>query len=838
MKIVIKNSVVLIIILLSFFFSAAQEVIIEANQTPLNEVLISIIDSDYVNISFDDNSLSHFLITKEHNYPSIEKALDGLLTGLPFNYELIDDVWVIYPEIDGAKKSKTKLYISGRVSDKISNEALPYSHVIINGWPTVTDLKGSFSSIFPSEDSIIHVQVSYLGYYVLDTLVSTNRFHDFALIPSSIGLSEVVIVGSKVEKSTQIGILPGLMKLNHKIAHFLPGYGDNSVLNLIRLMPGILASGEQTSELIIWGSYAGQSKVMFDRYTVYGLKNFNDNISAFNPLLAKDIEIHKGGYDARFGERVGGIVNIVGKNGNTESTSFTVNLNNMTLNGMVEIPIFKKGSLIIAYRHTYYNLYNSSDMTKLVKRNNDADTTNDVNIIVIPDYRFRDLNIKYSTTFNSNDLFYISLRGGFDSFSYSINDTIGNRILDKKTSEETSQFGGSIYYGNTLKNGNINSFRLSYSGLNSFYRDDFKQVFPNHAEYLSDDTIHNKLGELSLEYSNIVTINRIHSLESGISIYNNEVKLEEYSFGILTAKLHASSGRLSIFSQDNISIHQNINLKVGFRLNYAPSLKKAYFEPRVSASVVPYKNWKINAAFGVYSQFVSLSTIADEYGNYRYMWVIADNDEVSVLKAIHYVLGTSYHNQNFTFSLESYYKSTTGLTRYVYFPNLQVQDIFYGSAESYGVDLLVKKDINSHSAWIAYSLSKTIEHFSYFKFEDTRRAPHDQRHELKLAVMLNFDPFFFASNYVFGSGFPYPNGPSQNNENNNLTYSRLDISAIYKFLNRRVMGEVGVSLLNVLNTENHKYTSFERIPVNQTKDINILAGTIPFTPTLHLKISM
>lgn len=52
------------------------------------------------------------------------------------------------------------------------------------------------------------------------------------------------------------------------------------------------------------------------------------------------------------------------------------------------------------------------------------------------------------------------------------------------------------------------------------------------------------------------------------------------------------------------------------------------------------------------------------------------------------------------------------------------------------------------------------------------------------------------------------------------------------------MGEVGISLLNVLNTENHKYTSFERIPVNQTRDINILAGAIPFTPTLYLKISM
>ena len=836
MRIIIKSSVILFL-LLSFLCSTGQEIIISADDTPLNEVLIDIIDSYNISISFDDESLRHYIISENKTYPSLDKAINGLLIGIPFTCELVGGVWVIYPEKEETIP-RPKSYITGRILDKITKEPLPYSHIIVNGWPSISDLKGSYTSASNNFDSVVNVKVTHLGYYIFDTVVSTNQIHNFKLIPSSIGLTEIVIHGKDIEKSTQIGNLPGLMKLNHKIAHFLPGYGDNSVLNLIRLMPGILASGEQTSELIIWGSYAGQSKVLFDGYTVYGLKNFNDNISAFNPFLAKDIEIHKGGYDARFGERVGGIVNIVGKNGNTESPSFTVSLNNMTLNGMVEIPIFKKGSLIIAYRHTYYNLYNPSDMTALVRQNNDPDTTNDIDITIIPDYRFRDINIKYSTTFNENDLFYISLHGGYDNFSYSIKDTLWNRIIDKNTQEQISQFGGSIFYGNTLKNGNTNNFRFSYSGLNTFYKNEFSDIYPNHTEYIADDTINNKLGELSLEYSNIVTINHTHSLESGINLYNNEVKLEEYSFNALTAKHNEASGRISIYAQDNISASKNINLKVGFRFNYAPSLKKAYFEPRVSATFIPYKNWKIVAAFGVYSQFVSLSTIVDEYGNYRYMWVITDNDKVPVLKATHYVLGTSYHNNNFTFSLEGYYKTTTGLTRYVYFPNLQKQDIFYGSAESYGIDILLKKDIRTHSAWIAYSLSKTMEHFSYFHTEDTRRAPQDQRHELKLAAMLNFDPFFFSSNYVFGSGFPYPSTPSQNSEDVDLKYSRLDISAIYKFLDRKVKGEVGISLLNVLNTENLKYSSFERIPVNQTKDINIFSGAIPFTPTLYLKISM
>ena len=220
------------------------------------------------------------------------------------------------------------------------------------------------------------------------------------------------------------------------------------------------------------------------------------------------------------------------------------------------------------------------------------------------------------------------------------------------------------------------------------------------------------------------------------------------------------------------------------------------------------------------------------------MWSLSNDDIIPVLNATHYVLGTSYHRHNFTFSIEGYYKNTTGLSRFVSLVVGNIKDIFHGKAESYGMDFLIKKDLSKHSAWIAYSLSKTIEHFSYNNIEDTRRAPQDQRHEIKLAAMLNFDPVYFSTNYVYGSGFPYGNESQQYNEESDKMYSRWDASIIYKFLDRKVQGEVGISILNVLNTKNSKYSSFEKIPSNQINNINIYTEALPFTPTLHLKISM
>lgn len=834
MRTLVTISLSLLFLVIFQFNSKGQTVTVVANNTQLNKVLIEIIHSKDVNISFDDALLSDIVITINKTFPSIDSTLSELLTNTGLTYEFANDVWIVYPEVQ-----IKKTYISGIITDKNTNEALPYSHLIINGWPTYTSVSGNFSYSATNIDRTLNIKASHLGYYILDTTITNFTDLKIQLIPSSIGLSEIVISDKKIEKSTQFGNQPGLMKLNHKIAHYLPGFGDNSVFNLIRLMPGILASGEQTSELLIWGGYAGQSEVLFDGFTVFGLKNFNDNISSFNPLMAKDIEIYKGGYDVRFGGRAGGIVSIIGKNGNTQKPSATLSINNMTINAMAEFPLSKSSSLILAFRHTYYNLYNPSDMSALFKKNLDSDSTNDIDINVVPDYLFRDANIKYSNTFKNNDLFFISLHGANDKFSYAINEPIRFHIFKKNASENNTQLGASTFYGHNWNNGNISNVIIAYSSLSSTYKDDNKIEFPllNSTEYISDDESHNSLEELSFKISNNISINNIHLIEAGAEIIHNFVKLDEYSFNELISYYRTGSNRISFYVQDILSPIQNLQIKTGLRLNYSLSTNKTYLEPRFSASYSIGEYWKINAAIGVYNQFISLTTNIDDFGNYKYFWTIADNEDIPVIKSMQYVLGTIYHNNKTTFSMEGYYKSITGLTRFFNIVNYNIQDIFHGTATSIGVDILVKQDFAKHSAWISYSLSETLENFQYYQINDIRRAPQDQRHEIKVAAMFNFEPLFFSSNYVYGSGFPYGNGAGLYTTDSK-PYSRLDVSVIYKFLDRKLKGEAGISVLNVFNTKNLKYENFEKIPANQRSGINIITEALPITPTIYLKISL
>nr|HPI86957.1 hypothetical protein [Bacteroidales bacterium] len=272
-------------------------------------------------------------------------------------------------------------------------------------------------------------------------------------------------------------------------------------------------------------------------------------------------------------------------------------------------------------------------------------------------------------------------------------------------------------------------------------------------------------------------------------------------------------------------------------LTRANNLKKFYFEPRLSASVRLGESFKINGAWGLYDQWVTKSSVLDDMGNYRYIWTVCDNESIPVLKAYHYVLGTSYNHNDLTVSIEGYYRNVSGLTRYIRNTALNIEGIYEGIGRSYGVDLMIKKDYKGHSAWISYTVGKTEELFEYFKKDEYRRAPQDQRHEVKAAILVNLDPFYISADYVFGSGFP--SAPAILAEQaDDLTYSRLDASFIYKFLDRRLKGEVGLSVLNVMNTENIKYANFERVSTNADNSVNLYSEAIPITPALYLKLAM
>lgn len=869
-----KATILFLFLLLSAVgISQPQAIQVEAKDLPLNVIFLQLRNQYNFQFSYSEDQLSKYKVTLSRTFESKEEAIRYLLKDLPFELKKKDDVFIIIPykkqQKDEPRKNQTQ--ITGQIVEAGSYEPLPFSYILINNHPMIADITGNFNYT-AAIDSSFHLRISHLGYFIYDTILVASNFRQYKLVPSNIKLPEVTVQKSEIEKATMVGEKIGKITLNSNISQFLPGQGDNSVFHQIRLMPGIQAAGEQSNDLLIWGSYEGQSLVTFDEFTLFGLKSYNENISRVNPFMVKTIEILKGGFDSKYGNRVGGIVNIIGKNGNILEPVYSFNINPTTLNGMVEMPVFKKSSLLLAYRQTYYNLYSSSDFNifaPIRKAPNDQpprfnETDSKFDMSVYPDrYRFRDMNVKFSRNFDNGDQFYVSIYGGGDYFHMTGNADIIRQIngdqpggqvsaslaINILNREKNRQNGISAFYSKRWSNNLISKLILSHSDFTKHISDEVSSVNSKTLVVYKMDKSSTENGaiENSFRSENVVYFSNGHQMEFGGGFYYNEAKIDNYNnindTLIIDTLNRFSNSRIYGFVDDNLPLGSRLTLKTGIRINLSTTNGNIYCEPRFNASYKVSDQIKLNASWGRYHQFISKIASVDRDQNYTYLWS-ASNKNIPVLSATHWVSEINYSKRNFTLNIEGYYKLTHNVTQRVFeqrFDGKNRMDgyfSYFGNAKTYGIDVFAKKDFGKHSIWASYTLSKALESLAPpdQPLPEYSLAPHHQLHEFKTAGLLNFGRFYFSADYVYGSGMQILKKVFSKTTND-MSYNRVDAAVTYKFKSKHFSCETGFSVLNLFNTKNLRYANLKNIQLtDELGSVKVYSDAIPFAPSIFLKV--
>jgi len=868
-----RFAILSILILLQIAGFAQSKILkIEANNEPLTAVLLRLRNQYDFQFSYSESQLQPYKVTVSKSFDSKDEAVKYLLKDFPFHLNKRGEVFIIIPDKKKKKNDSGKemTQITGQIVEAGSYEPLPFSSIVINNQPVMADVTGSFNYT-SSADSSFRVRISHLGYYICDTMLYSGTDHQFELTPSSMKLAEVRIQDHAIEKATMVGERAGKITINNNIARFLPGQGDNSVFNMARLMPGIQAAGEQSGDLLIWGSYEGQTLVTFDEFTLFGLKNYSDNISVVNPFLVKNIEILKGGFDAKYGNRIGGIVNITGKNGNLQKPVLSMNINTNTINGMLEIPLFKKSSLLMAYRQTYYNLYDSGDFNIFVPTRPQPKTQgNSMNVKklaldlnVYPDnYQFRDLNLKYTYNFDNGDQFYLSMYGGGDDFSLSADAdlTYESKIMHNKPTttlltfnltndEQNTQRGISAFYNRDWNNQLLTKFVVTHSDFSKEITEDVQSSNKINDNIYNNDRTNtgNKALENSLRVENILSLMNGHELEFGGGLYANEAEIASKinlrdTLSIDTLN-QFKSARAFVYIQDKLPIGERLILHAGARIITTFNDPQFYFEPRISAGFKLNDQFKLNASFGTYHQFMYKVANVDKDQNYTYLWV-TNTDQIPVQSATHWAGGINYYKNNLTFNVEAYYRMTHDITERVFerrnIGHVKVDGYFpyFGNAKAYGLDLYARKSFGKHSIWASYTLSETLESLAPAnkQLPPYTYAPQHQLHELKAAGIFNVGKFYFSADYVYGSGMEILREVYAD-ETTNLSYNRVDVAVTYRFTPRWVTGEVGFSIINLFDTQNLKYANLKTIHLTpELGNIRVYSDAVPFTPVIFLKL--
>jgi ferric enterobactin receptor len=805
--------------------SNAQKYKLSLDSVPLSDALLKASEQFDFKVAFDAQKVSSVIISKEASGNSEEEFVKDLLLNSGFDFQYKHGRFLIIKKETEPGEIK-ECQLTGLISDKETGEQLPFASVVLlnQNLYTSSSSNGSFC-VKSIQANPIHLTVNYIGYYLLDTLINWKKNVldcDFRLSRKFQMIDSIVVKEAKIEMVDLRNDVDFATTINASKLIDLPELAETDIFKTLQLLPGISYS-ENSAELSIRGGSSDQNLVLFDGQTLYNLSHYFGVISSINPNIVKDIQVYKGGYDSRYGERVSGIVDITGKSGNQKKATLYGDLNLISGNLATEIPVGKKITLIAACRRSYSDIYATGFANRLFKNNTAApkDSANIVNETT-PSFYFYDYNAKLTYKLSNKENFTLSLYGGKDYFK---NNYGGNNYsFGFSTLEDESwhNYGVSAAWMKQWNSSLYSNIQLGTSGYSNEYTDStaLKPRPPNQdpihlpeATNIFEEHHQNDLKDFSAAMRNIYNFNNNNQLNFGIIARNNNIYYYKDANGNVYDKFHQSALVSSIYFQDRIILFKNLTIKPGFRLNYYDGNKKFYFEPRFAANYRVSDKFSVRLAAGRYCQYISQVLDLQKLGYNNSFWVLSDNSGHPVLTSNHFIFGSTLEFGNFLFDAEAYYKYFSGLQEYIskslFQKNNQEQLSSYftsGIGKSYGIDFFLKYEIRKLTSWLSYSLSKCVQQIATINNNKEIPAPNDQTHQLSWTNMLTVGKWNFSTITLFSTGRPYYNNmnvPKVSYYERLPNYFRNDLSVNYNFTIGKIRLKTGATIINLFNRHNY-----------------------------------
>jgi hypothetical protein len=775
------------------------------------------------------------------------------------------------------KALKRNLTLTGRIKDQTNGEALPFASVYVEGYGigTTTNTDGYFTLYNVPSDTEVLV-FKYLGYetqyfYLSPDVNPENLFVE--LQPASNILDEVIVVKEREDvlkiPEFSIGII---QTTTAKIAD-LPALGEKDLFRTFQLMPGISGSNESSAGMYVRGGTPDQNLVLYDGFTIYHQEHLMGVFSAFNTNAVKDVQLHKGGFDAKHGGRLSSVMEIVGKTGNDKEFNLGGDAGFLGFNAFMEIPFREKGSFFIAGRRSFQS-FMYDKFTGVYSENGQSGGGGGGGRFNMrnqqkPASYFYDLNAKLTYNPGKRDILSLSFFNGEDDLDNS-RSSFGSSFTGGSITDQTSwgNIGASLKWSRNWDNRFYSNLLVSFSNYYSL-RDRQNSTTTEGqgggAGILFDMNTNenNTLWDYSLKMDNEFKLNGMNKLEFGLAYSDYQIRYR-YSRNDTAdiLNMHNAGRLLSVYAQDRWTLNSRLTLLPGLRLSFYDVTSRFYAEPRFQAFYKLNDRISLKASGGSYYQFVNRIVREDVSAGSRDIWLLSDKEGIPVSSSLHWVAGGSYETKDYLFDVEGYYKKLNHLSEYTlrfapsFIDQAEYQQFFYkGEGYSRGIDFLLQKKYGKLTGWIGYTLAETRYHFPVYG-DGYFAANQDVTHEFK--IVATYKPvrdFTLSATWIYATGKPFtepigaytlntPNNGNMNfivvGEKNNARYPdyhRLDLLAKYdlSFI-KAFKSSLSLSLFNVYDRANVWYKEYAydtSLGVTET-NINLLG----FTPNITLSIQL
>jgi len=668
--------------------------------------------------------------------------------------------------------------ISGFVRDDATGEPISYANVFLaeTSLGSATNVDGYF----------VITNVPFGSYQLLASMIGFKihkqdvNIEDNVNIRINIRLTQAVLEGEEVtvtaeRQKFEQSIESSQISLDLREINTVPGFIEADVFRALQMLPGVQSGGDFSSALYVRGSTPDQNLIMLDGITVYNPYHLGGIFSTFNTDAIKEADFHAGGFPARYGGRMGAILNVINREGNTEKITGSGNISLVTGKALIEgpLPNWKgiKGSWLLSGRRTYFDKF-----INLITRGEGE----------FP-YYFYDYQIKTNIDLN------VDHRLTYTRF-------YGDDILDISVSDQSSDdFVGSIEskYGVKWPWGNhtngltwrwiVSPNLVAKTFLaSSRYRYDFVFYFDNKETFMDNDSTfrnetafdvgyHDAIKDRTLETEIIWKANDKHTITGGFQRKDIKFNLSmEYkittldtTFSIKPLELFNQTGELAAYVQDKWDISDKIKFQGGLRFVHYNLHDKVYLEPRIGMKYNVSNDMSFKMNWGRYHQFLITANDPDENFRMVDLWMGLPEDKPASVSD-HAIIGFEYFSpQNILYRVETYYKDFDHLLSLkpgdAYADNeneiesTPINEFWDTDAYAYGLEFLIKKTSGKFRGWLGYTYAKAF----YYTPPNGWFAPnHDRTHTLNLVTTVELpnwvsDNLEMNASITASSGNPY-----------------------------------------------------------------------------------
>ncbi len=651
--------------------------------------------------------------------------------------------------------------VSGLITDNQTGEFLIGAHIYDKtGLTGILSNEYGFYSLRIKGNDSVKIVYSFTGYR--DTVICILPGRDYRIdigLEPGLNIGEVTVTGriSRERESPEVAELP-VKDVKH-----LPSLGGEfDLMKAFQLMPGVQTGNEGNSGLYVRGGSPDQNLVLLDDVPLYYVNHMGGFISTFNPDAINNTELIKGAFPAKYGTRLSSILDVRMKEGNQKQFAGSGTIGMLSSKLSVEGPIKKDtSSFIISARRFLYDLLYRPLSKYLITEGYSAG------------YSFYDLNGKVNYRVSDKDRLYLSWYSGDDK----------SLVKYKEPGVAGDKSKGVIAWGNLLGSVRWNHIYNNklFSNISINYTR-FRYVTKVMYEQLIDD---NKFGYESNSSSSVHDISAkadyryfpadYLSVEFGGSgtwhIFRPSVNnFRQVEGGKVLADSVLNSNNISAWEQ---SLYLDTKTKLyGYGILSAGVRANGYFvdgksylgvDPRLGLQIFAGSSTIINGSFTMMMQPVHCLTMSSSDIPVD-LWmpstsVISPSASRQWTAGISQIIGGG----KYKLSVDWYKKRMNNLIAYkegafITGSSGDWQDLVEkdGTGNSYGVEILLKKEEGNTRGWIAYTCSKTTRQFPGLNEGKPFPYKYDRRHDISIVLMHRFNDNIDASaTWVYGTGNAY-----------------------------------------------------------------------------------